>query len=180
MTRATFYIRTRQDPLTIAESLRRLVARIDPNLPISDLKTLNQQLEQSMFPLRMVTSLSLALGIISAMLAVIGLYGVMAYSVAQRTREIGIRIALGAQAMHVLKLVIGQGLGLAMIGVLLGLIGSLGTMRVVASMLFAVTATDPATFMGVAGILALVAILANYIPARRAVAVEPVVALRYE
>jgi len=180
LTRSTFYVRTRQDPLTVADSLRKTVAQLDPNLPISDLKTLNEQVEESMFPVRMVAGLAVGLGIISSILAAIGLYGVMAYSVAQRTREIGIRLALGAQTVHVLKLIIGQGMWLAMAGVILGLISSIGAMRVLSSLLFAVTATDPGTFVAVALLLAVVAMLANYIPARRAIEVDPMVALRYE
>ena len=180
LTRVTFYVRTRQEPLAMADSLRKTMAAIDPNLPISDLKTLNTQVEESMFPVRMITGLAVGLGLISAVLAAIGLYGVMAFSVAQRTREIGIRIALGAQTLHVLKLIVGQGLGLAMAGVVFGLLSSLGAMRLLSSLLFSVTATDPLTFVSVAVLLAIVAVLANYIPARRAIDVDPAVALRYE
>jgi predicted permease len=180
LTRATFYVRTRQDPRSMTDEVRKAVAQLDPNLPIAEIKTLSDQVDDSMFPLRMITSLSVGLGIISAILAAIGLYGVMAYSVAQRTREIGIRLALGAQTMHVLKLVIGQGMWLAMAGVALGLIGSLGAMRVLSSLLFAVKSTDPGTFVVVTVLLAVVAMLANYIPARRAIEVDPMVALRYE
>ena len=180
LTRATFYVRTRQDPRSVTDEVRKAVAQLDPNLPIAEIKMLSEQVDDSMFPVRMVTSLSVGLGIISAMLAAIGLYGVMAYSVAQRTREIGIRLALGAQTIHVLKLVVGQGMWLAMVGVVLGLISSLGAMRVLSSLLFAVKASDPGTFVAVALLLALVAMLANYIPARRAIEVDPMVALRYE
>jgi len=180
LTRATFYVRTRQDPRSMTDEVRKAVAQLDPNLPIAEIKTLSEQVDDSMFPVRMVASLSVGLGVISAILAAIGLYGVMAYSVAQRTREIGIRLALGAQTVHVLKLVVGQGMWLAMAGVALGLIGSLGAMRVVSSLLFAVTASDPETFLVVAVLLAVVAMLANYIPARRAIEVDPMVALRYE
>lgn len=180
LTRATFYVRTRQDPRSVTDEVRKAVAQLDPDLPIAEIKMLSEQVDDSMFPVRMVTSLSVGLGIISAMLAAIGLYGVMAYSVAQRTREIGIRLALGAQTIHVLKLVVGQGMWLAMVGVVLGLISSLGAMRVLSSLLFAVKASDPGTFVAVALLLALVAMLANYIPARRAIEVDPMVALRYE
>jgi putative ABC transport system permease protein len=180
LTRATFYIRTKQDPRSVTDEVRKTVMSLDPNLPIAEVKMLSEQVEESMFPVRMITSLSVGLGIVSAILAAIGLYGVMAYSVAQRTREIGIRLALGAQTMHVLKLVVGQGMWLAMVGVGLGLISALGATRVLSSLLFAVKASDPGTFLVVALLLAVVAMLANYIPARRAIEVDPMVALRYE
>ena len=117
---------------------------------------------------------------VAMLLAAIGLYGVMSYSVAQRTKEIGIRMALGAQRPDVLALVVKQGMALVFVGIAAGTILSLATTRLISGMLFGITATDPLTFAGVAALLSVVAFLANYLPARRAASVDPMVALRYE
>jgi putative ABC transport system permease protein len=119
-------------------------------------------------------------GVLALVLAAVGLYGVASYSVSQRRREIGIRVALGAQPGEILRLVVGQGTKLALLGLVIGTIGALALTRLVASLLYGIGAHDPLTFVAVAGLLLLVAVAASYIPARRAMGVDPVVALRYE
>src|SRR5882762_1393838 len=124
--------------------------------------------------------LSSSLGILGLFLASLGIYGLMSYSVAQRTHEVGIRIALGANRSDILKLVLGQGLRISLVGLVVGLAIALGVTRVIAAMLYGVKPTDPVTFGGVSALLTAVALLASYLPARRAAKVEPLVALRYE
>jgi predicted permease len=160
--------------------IRQAVWSVDANLPLASVYTLNYFYTRSMAR----TSFTLVmLGIAGAMallLGTVGLYGVIAYSVSQRTREIGVRMALGAQRGDVMSLVLGEGLLVILIGLAIGLVGSLALTRYLSSLLVGVTATDPVTFAGVAVLLALAALAACYIPARRAVRVDPLVALRYE
>jgi putative ABC transport system permease protein len=178
--RITFYARTDQDVGAIAPSLRREVARRDNNLPIYDLKTLRQQADESLFADRFLTFLSICFGSLAAALAAIGLYGVMAYTVTRRIREIGIRIALGATQGRVAWLVLREVALLAGAGLLAGIPLAFALGRAAESLLFGVKAGDPLVFAAAGSLLALVALLGGYLPARRAAKVDPMVALRRE
>jgi putative ABC transport system permease protein len=172
--------RTAVDPLSLSSALRGAVAAMDKNLAVSNISAMEEITAQSIGQERFTL---LLLGIFSAfalLLAVAGIYGVMSYAVAQRTQEIGVRVALGAQTRDVLKLVIAQGMALALAGVGIGLAAALALTRFISGLLFGVSATDPITFASVAALLALVALLACYVPARRASKVDPMVALRCE
>jgi predicted permease len=176
----TFEVRTAGDPVASVTAIRQAVREVDPNLPVAAVRTQAEQANESLRMERLFARLLSLFGLLALLLAAIGLYGVMAYSVAQRTKEIGIRMALGAQRHNVLKLVISQGMILTLIGVVLGTGGAIGLTRLIKSQLFGVSATDPLTFVAIALLLAAVALLASYIPARRATKVDPLVALRYE
>jgi ABC-type antimicrobial peptide transport system permease subunit len=160
-------------------AIRREVAALDPNLPIQNIETLREQFELYLWPARMSAGLVTALGGLGLLLATIGLYGVMSYAVAQRTREIGIRMALGAQARDVLGLVIGQGMRLTLAGIAIGLAAAWASTRFLTSLLYGVSERDPLTFVGVPLVLA-AAWLACYLPAQRATKVAPLIALRNE
>jgi putative ABC transport system permease protein len=164
----------------MANTLRGQVSGLDPNLPVFNLRTLTEQIEESIFADRLMAVLSAVFGGLAALLAAIGIYGVMAYSVTQRTQEIGIRVALGAQQSDVLKLIVGQGLTLIVAGVGLGIGASFALTRLIASLLYGVGATDPVTFVIVTALLVGIALLACFVPARRASKVDPIIALRYE
>ena len=173
-------IRTQSNPTSLAAAVRREVLAIDPDQPVAAIKTMQQWMETSVAAPRYRTTLLGLFAVVALVLASTGIYGVMSYSVTQRTHEIGVRMALGARRLDVLKLVVRQGMGLVVIGVALGLVGAFALTRVMASLLFGVTAKDPVTFVAVAALLALIAFIACYIPARRATKVDPLVALRYE
>jgi len=156
------------------------VSQVNTNLPLFDVKTESEQIDRLLFQERLVARLAGFFGLLALVLACVGLYGLLSYEVSRRTREIGIRLALGAQRERVLKLVLGQGIALAIAGAALGIGVALGVMRYLASMLYDVHANDPMTMIGVAVLLTFVAVAACYIPARRAMQVDPIVALRYE
>jgi predicted permease len=176
----TFEVRTSTEPAQLVGAIRQAVREVDTNLPISEVKTQAEQVEQSLRMERLFVRLLSFFGLLALLLAAIGLYGVMAYSVAQRTQEIGIRMALGAETKDVLKMVIKQGMILALVGVALGIGSAVGLTRLMKSLLFGVSATDPVTFAEIALLLIVVALLACFIPARRATKVDPMVALRHE
>ncbi|MGB8508625.1 MAG: ABC transporter permease [Pyrinomonadaceae bacterium] len=176
----TLVVRTSGDPLTALGGVRDVVHEMDANLPVFNEKTLIEQARTSLFAQRMAMKLLSVFGALALVLAVIGLYGVMAYSVAQRTREIGIRIALGARAGDIRRMIVRQGMALDLVGALIGLAASFAVTRFLSGLLYGVSATDPLTFASVALILLVVALLASYVPARRATKVDPMVALRYE
>jgi predicted permease len=176
----TFYTRTTTNPSEAITTMRREVRAIDPNVTIIDALPLAEHVVETLYAERVAASLLSALGGLALLLAAVGLYSVMAYSVSQRTHEIGIRMALGAERAHVLKLVVGQGLALTLIGIAAGLVAALALGRLIASFLYGTTTSDPTTFLAVSALLAGVALLASCIPARRATKVDPMVALRYE
>ena len=173
-------IRTESDPAALAPAVRDAIRGIDQTQPIYDLQPLDQLVAKSLGQRRFTLMLMVLFGVIALVLSAIGIYGVMAFAVTQRTQEIGIRMALGASALDVLKMVVGSGMFLAAIGVAVGLIGAFALTRLMASLLFGVSPTDLVTFGLVTAALLMVALLACYIPARRATKVDPLVALRYE
>lgn len=173
-------VRATSDPLSLAASVKRLIQTIDKDLPIDDVKTMQQLLVESNSGRRFNMLLLTVFALVALVLAIVGIYGVMSYTVTQRTHEIGIRVAIGAQSRDVFRMVIGQGMRLAIIGVAFGLVGAFGLTRLMTSMLFGVEPTDTATFVTIAVLLTVVALVACYIPGRRATKVNPLVALRYE
>ena len=177
---ATMQVRTTGKPEPVIATVRGHVQSLDNNLALTNWNTIGELLDQGLWAPRMGAALLAVFGGVALILAVVGVYGVLSYSVNQQTREIGIRMAMGAQTSSVLSLVVKQGMRLAIIGLVLGLVAAFAAMRVLSSLLFGVSAHDPLIFGGVTLILATAAILACYIPARRAANVDPLVALRYE
>jgi putative ABC transport system permease protein len=173
-------VRAFGDPAAMASSIQRTVRTLDPSLPAYEVKTMDAWLDATVSPRRFNVMLLLAFGALALTLAAIGTYGVIAYSVSQRTQEIGIRMALGASRQDVLRMVVGGGLRLAIAGVLIGVALSLAAGRFISTLLFGVRATDPLTFGAVVAALMATAVFAAWIPARRATRVDPMVALRYD
>jgi putative ABC transport system permease protein len=176
----TVIMKASGDPDQLIAAAREQVKQVDPDQPIYNIKTMDEIRAESVASERLNLTLFTILAGLALMLAIVGIYGVMSYTVTQRTHEIGIRMAIGAQQRDVFKMVIGQGMLLALIGIAIGLIGAFALTRFMASMLFGVTATDPVTFAVIAILLIAVALLACYLPGRRATKVDPVVSLRYE
>lgn len=186
ITRMTLLVHASTDARSLVTPVRHIIRDLDRTIPVADVQTLHDYFSVALYPFRLVGGMMAACGVMVLLLATVGIYGVISYSVAQRTREVGIRIALGASQLEILKLIVRQGMVLVCVGLVLGLVLALVLMRVVASavaeaeLLFGVSTTDSVTFAGVTALLMLVALLACYLPARRATRVDPVVALRYE
>jgi len=172
-------LRTSSDPAAVTSSVRRVLTQLDPTVP-ARLTTFTQVFSESLNNRRFNLTLVGVFALAALVLAMVGVFGVLAYSVAQRTREIGVRVALGATPGGILKMVLGQGLITVAIGLVVGLAGSLLLTRTMRSMLFEISPNDPLTMVGIALLLLLIAMLASYIPARRATRVDPMIALRYE
>jgi len=176
----TLHLRTAVDPQPMIGAVRREIQAMDAQLSLYNIKTFEEQKNRSLYTAHLAARLLSVFGLLALLLAAVGLYGVMSYVVTQHTREIGIRMALGAQSRDVLKLVVGQGLVITLIGVAVGLAAAFAFTRLASNLLYGVTPTDPLTYGLVAALLTLVALLACYLPARRATKVDPMVALRYE
>jgi putative ABC transport system permease protein len=173
-------VRTQGDPLSIVGAVRKEMHALDPDQPIAAVKKMSDWVDSTVAEPRYRTTLLALFAALAMILAATGIYGVMSYTVAQRTHEIGVRMALGARRFDVLKLVVRQGMLLTLVGVVLGLGGAFALTRVMSTLLFGVTAKDPVTFGVVAALLIAVAFVACFVPALRATKVDPLVALRYE
>jgi putative ABC transport system permease protein len=176
----TLRVRTNGDPLSVAGAVQHELKTAEKDILIEDVVTMNRRLDLSIAPQRLNVVLLATFAFIALVLATAGIYGVMAQFVAQRTPEIGLRMALGAQLADVMKMVLRSGMWLALLGIAIGLVGAFFLTGLMSKLLFGVTPTDAVTFASVAGILFVVALLACYIPARRATKVDPAIALRYE
>jgi putative ABC transport system permease protein len=176
----TLIVRTTSEPQSALTAIRREFQQLDAALPVYGVKTLVEHMDFPLFPARVAATLLGSFGLLALLLAAIGIFGVMSYAVSQRTREIGIRIALGAPARNILRLIVGHGLQLTFIGLVIGLAGAGAGTRLMAGLLYGVSALDVITFGGVSLLLALVELLACYLPARRAMRIDPLRALRHE
>jgi predicted permease len=174
----TFLVRYRGDTQAMATALRERVHAVDPSMPVYTMMTMADAVNESIAQPRFYMMLLTAFAGLALLLAALGIYGVISYAVTQRTRELGIRIALGATQERVVRLVLGQGIALTVAGVAVGLVGALWLVRLLAALVYGVGTTDAATFAGVAAVLLVVAGVASYLPARRAARVDPVIAMR--
>jgi len=177
---ATVYVRTANNPAQMTAAVRREVQNLNPKLPVFDVRTLREQTDRSLGVERATALLLTFFGLLALLLAASGMFGVMSYFVSQRTRDIGIRIALGAQPSDVIKLVMGEGLVLILIGVVLGSVAALALTHLLRTILFGISPTDPFAFIFAPLILVILALVASYIPARRASKVDPLRTLRME
>jgi putative ABC transport system permease protein len=177
---ATVAVRTTVEPMSLAEPVRQAVWKVDGDQPMWKIRTLESLIDRRVADKRFLMVLMGVFAALALALTVIGLYGVMSYAVSQRTQEIGVRMALGAGARNIQSMVLRQGMTLALIGVAIGLAASWLLTRLMANLLFGVSATDPLTFVSISSLLTIVALLACWIPARRAMKVDPIIALRYE
>jgi len=178
--RATFVLQSQMDRTVLVDAVRKVVAGVDPNLPLLDIRTQNEQIAATMQQERVFADLTAAFGALALVLAAIGIYGILAYSVSRKTNEIGIRMALGARSNQVMRMVLGEAAWMTGIGIAAGLGGALALGRVVASLLYGLKPWDPGTLSGAAVVLVLVSIAASWIPARRAATIDPMKALRHE
>lgn len=172
--------RTTSEPLSLVGGVKNQIQTIDKDLPVGEWKTMQQVLSESNSGRRFNLVLLTVFAAVALILAIVGIYGVMSYAVTQRSHEIGIPMAIGAQSRDVFRMVVGEGMILALIGIGLGLVGAFALTRLMTTMLFAVEPTDPATFITIAVLLTGVTLVACYIPGRRATKVDPLIALRYE
>jgi putative ABC transport system permease protein len=173
-------LRSAADPMTEVAALHSAIVEIDPNQPLVKVRTMEENMAATVAQPRFRTWLIAIFAALALVLAAVGVYGVMSYTVTQRTNEIGIRVTLGAQAEDVFRTIVGEGLRLSLIGVGVGIVAALALTRLLRSFLYGVSAYDPLTFLGVAMLLTTVAAAASFFPARRATLVDPMVALRYE
>jgi predicted permease len=176
----TLVVRTQGEPLAIAAALRNAVWDVDPNQPVSDVRSMGDVFDVELADRNTQLTLVGAFAALALLLAAAGLYGVLSYAVAQRSAEIGLRMALGAQRANVVRNVLRSAFSLAVVGLAIGVAGALGAARLIASFLYGVSPADPATFVAVAGVILGVALLASYVPARRAASVDPMTALRMD
>jgi ABC-type lipoprotein release transport system permease subunit len=177
---AVLLLRTEDDPRLLIDTVRREILAQDRNLTILEMTTMTEHIGLALLPLRIAGTAAIIFGGLTLGLAGLGIYGLIAYFVRQRTHEIGVRLALGAQPKDILRLVVKQGIVIMLIGIGFGIVAAFAATRLLSSFLFGVSATDPLTFAGAAASLAIVALLACFLPARRATKVDPLIALRYE
>jgi len=177
---ATFEVRTAGDPHALVTPIRNLIGQRDNNLPMTRVATQTEQIEAMLRQERLLAKLCSFFGGLALLLACVGLYGLLSYDVTRRTREIGIRMALGARRVDLLRLVVWQGIVLALMGTALGIGGAIGVGKLLTSLLYGVKPSDPLAFIAAIGLLVMVALVAAFVPAQRATMVDPMVALRYE